>query len=156
MSKFSASLQPNQTSVIVHMRGNLDEDANLQSLQLQPFSKIQLDLHAIDCVTSRGIRAWLLWLKGLDSTKEYTVRRCSRVFVNQANLVKDMLPKWMKVQSVNVSYYCDNCEHSTEADLQLVNSKPPQDLSETISCDKCGEMADLDIQPDRYFQFLNR
>lgn len=156
MSRFVATITPNQSSVVVSMSGTLDEDADLTKINIKPFTEVQIDLNGIDCVTSRGIRSWLIWLEELDRTKQYFIKRCSRIFANQANLIREMLPGWIEVNAVEVIYYCDNCSSNLSVDVSVRDGKPSAILPETIKCDSCGDAAELDILPDRYFQFLNR
>ena len=146
----------NGDAALIRFTGALDEGFELNGTLLAPYKSITLDLAAIGRVTSKGIREWILWVSRLDTSKSYKIIQCPRIFVTQANLVQGMIPDWMTVHSVEVPFYCENCEHSFS---HIFEVKPNQDASSMVTehvCDKCRQVAELDAIPERYFAFMKR
>ena len=156
MAQFAAALTENKATAQVLFSGILDETAVLEKLDLKKFTAVEIDLKNILRVTSSGLRLWRTWVSTLDQSKKYSIQSCCKTFVNQANLVAGLIPKWMDVKSVELPYFCEKC-----CDLFCVviplgtGSSVPGDLDEAMPCPKCGARAELDVDPDKYFRFLS-
>ncbi|MGZ6479958.1 MAG: hypothetical protein ACXWQE_11690 [Bdellovibrionales bacterium] len=155
MNKFTAAVTPNGDSVTVCFAGTIDENSDFNSAAVAAFKNVNFDLREINRVTSKGIRAWLLWVKKLDLRKKYSLQ-CSMSFVHQANLIKGLVPAWMTVKSVELPYFCEACKKGFSQIAEIENNLPPEDFALSALCPHCGESAEFDSLPERYFQFLVR
>lgn len=155
MAKFAAALTEINTTAHILFSGILDETAILEKLDLKKFAAVEIDLKNIERVTSSGLRLWRMWISTLDQSKKYSIQNCCKTFVNQANLIARLIPKWMDVKSVELPYFCEKCSDLFAIVIQLnPSNSAPNDVDETAPCPKCGRAAELDVDPVKYFRFF--
>ncbi|MGE4132182.1 MAG: hypothetical protein AB7F86_11130 [Bdellovibrionales bacterium] len=133
--------------------GQLDEMAELPQIDLTSVDNILIEVDQVSLINSSGIRGWMMWAKSLKGPR-ITVERCTRIFVDQSNMIRTFIPEWFQVNCFDVPYFCENC--GTSFHLTQPVPKNPTDWTpdETHTCIKCGAQADLDAIPERYVRFL--
>jgi hypothetical protein len=157
MAKFAASITKDQSTATVIFKGVIDETASFDKVKLGSENEVNLDLGKVEMITSNGIRIWLKWLASLDQSRKYSILSCSTVFINQANLISGLIPKWMAILSVELPYYCEKCGHTFDRTLKLApDSGPIPQVQEKIPCPQCDGTAEFEAIPERYFHFLKK
>lgn len=141
----------------VWFKGSFDESTNLEGLRLRlrGMRWVELDLHGLARVNSRGVGEWCAFLRALGET-HYTFVRCSVPFVQQASMVPAVLGTGV-VRSTMAPYRCRLCDLEQEHLVEVAGLEPSEvgDLP-LPRCDSCGDELELDDDPARFFAFLSR
>ena len=135
--------------------GRIDEDATFPKLGPN-FSEITIDWSGVKAINSCGIREWLRWIGGVPHTTSVKYTNCSRIIVNQINMIDGFLPRGGKVESFFVPYYCEPCESITSLlfSHKKEPTQQPQTPPATAECETCKRPAELDVVGSSYFRFL--
>lgn len=149
-------IKKNGASILVLLRGALDEETTLNSSQLQGSSEIIFDFKELQSINSCGIREWINWIKPVSNTK-ITFKHCPKVIVDQINMIDGFLPQNAIVESFYVPYYSDE---TGEEKLVLFSfgreySHQGLKLPDGIK-DSKGNSMEIDVIEGKYFRFLNR
>lgn len=153
---FSVNKKPEGSSLILEIKGNIDEDSNFTPPDLGSTASVVLDLEGVTAINSVGIREWIKWTKGFPASLQLAVRKCPKIIVDQINMVSGFLPSGTVVQSFYVPYYSD--ASGNEKMVLFENGKefkggdlfPPAEVK-----DESGEVMEMDVIEAKYFKFLN-
>lgn len=153
---FSIEKKPEGARLMIEVKGNVDEDANFQPVDLGAFTSVVLDLAGVTAINSVGIREWIKWVKAIPSSVQIGVRNCPKIIVDQINMVAGFLPPATKIESFFVPYYAD--ANGSEKMVLFVNGKEFKDDG-TIEYpaevkDDSGEVMEMDVIEAKYFKFL--
>lgn len=149
------TLPKDSKCAVVRLTGRVEDDSDLSKIVLNSHPVYEFDLSGLTSINSRGVRAWFLWMKGLDQARSYIFMNCPSFLISNASLFSGFFPKWVKVRSVLVPYACGLCgnyfsETKEIDDTQLVAPH----LEDRLQCPKCSSKAELDVDPGRFFGFL--
>lgn len=143
------------------LKGDINESVNFKNIKLIPGKHLIIDLSGIRLLNSVGLRSWVLWARELDYAV-VSLRRCPNPVVNQMNILDGFLPLRAVIESFELPYMCESCGH--EESHWAMRGKDYYErtadkaewvkVKESIPCPKCGEKADLDVLPLKYFGFL--
>ena len=140
----------------ITLRGQLDENADLNPLAKDVSGAATIDLSAVSFVNSLGLRVWIRFLLALsDKDTEVTLVRCSEAMVHQMNMVV-AAQAGANIESFYVPYDCPSCGYSASLCVDVAPNIerlrkleiPPQPCPECTKPMECGELA------DRYLLFL--
>ena len=154
--KFSVTKKTEGSTVVIDIKGNVDEDANFPAPDVAGGATVTLDLEAVTAINSVGIREWIKWIKAFPANTTLAVRRCPKIIVDQINMVSGFLPAGTTVQSFYVPYYSDTSGNEKmvlfENGREIQGGKliPPADVK-----DESGEVMEMDVIEAKYFKFLN-
>jgi len=157
MSRFEVKTTKIPNGIKYEFAGSIDEDAQLPGIP--PAAKsVAISLAHLKVINSSGIRGWVSWLKTLPPDCEVKYMFCPQVFVDQMNMVADLLRGHAYVESLYLPYFCPSCNELTSVLVtdfsNYVNgTATPQ---ATVACRKCKSDAELDVVPEKYFSFLKR
>ena len=119
--------------------------------------ELQIDLSALVLINSIGVRQFQNWIGGIECDN-IKLLYCTPIFVHQLNLVHKFLPSYCKVESFFVPYYS---ETTMEEKLILYNRNVEFEwgggelvLNKPFVLDSAGLPMEMDVQSDRYFDFL--
>lgn len=155
MQTFTVQLQAKQKKATFLIVGVLDEESDLVQMDVAPYDDVTFDLKGLSRVSSRGLRKWLGWLASIDKTKKFSMENCPKVMVVQANMVKGVIPGWIKLKSVELPFSCDRCQMPFSAPFQLPNDQTvPDDVTTKAPCPTCNKEAEIDAECETYFRFL--
>lgn len=136
--------------------GAITEAMVLPVLELEG-GTIRLDLGVVSSMNSQGIRRFKTW-SHTHSRFTFRLFNCAVPFIQQVNLVPDLLPPTAAIESFFVPYYNEITGEETErlfsTGRELVrdaNGKPA--LVVPTVTDSQGGVFGLDIVPDHYFRF---
>ncbi len=150
-------VENNDPSGLIKLSGDLDEDAVMSQIQVNPGVLNKIDLGDVTSINSCGIREWVKWKKALPEGTVFEVQRCPKLVVDQINMLDGFLPSGSKVSSFFVPYYCEGCElvqnrlfsRGTEYDGKKVHLPSPP------ICTQCAKPTEIDVIEAKYFKFLN-
>jgi hypothetical protein len=143
----------------------IDENAKFSDINPKQNSQLVIDMKHVELLNSLGLRNWVTWVKTL---KQYSggifLRNCPNVAVHQMNVLNGFLPLHATVESVFIPFLCENCGHEFEyfasrgKDYKEAIEGEPESILMNLeqTCEKCGNIAEADIIPVKYFAFLKR
>lgn len=157
MSQFQIEKKMQGATLVVGVKGSVDEDAVLNNVGFDGASEVVLDLDKITSINSCGIREWIKWLKTAPPTAKVVYRNCPKIIVDQINMVAGFLPENGTVESFYVPYF--NEDAGTEKMVLFRKGtefgdgdvKPPSDVK-----DDSGQPMEMDVIEAKYFKFLKK
>lgn len=152
---FSVGKRIDQDTLVLEVKGNIDEDANFTPPDLGSHMAVALDLEEVTAINSVGIREWIKWVKTMPASVKLSVRRCPKIIVDQINMVAGFLPSGTIIESFYVPYYADSS--GNEKMILFHNGKEfkngelfaPEEVK-----DETGEAMEMDVIEAKYFKFL--
>jgi len=152
---FSVGKKLNGTTLVLEVKGNIDEDANFSPPELGSATAVALDLEGVTAINSVGIREWIKWVKTMPASIQLSVARCPKIIVDQINMVAGFLPQGTMIESFYVPYYSD--ASGNEKMVLFTNGVefkggelfPPEAVK-----DEDGTDMEMDVIEAKYFKFL--
>lgn len=140
------------------LNGSLDEDSEviLPTLIKKLARKIcVINFRGIETVNSCGVRAWINFLRELESSTKVFFEECPPEVVSQIN----MIPSFQgdaKINSVLANYACEKCDHHKLVRFKGGENMPKMPTSplEVQKCEKCGEEMEMEELEDEFFSWL--
>lgn len=157
MSKLSFQQKKENNKINISVFGQIDEDADFSTINLQNYQEIELDLNKVKAINSCGIREWINWINQGNAAQFIYYKNCPKVIVDQINMVEGFLPTNGKVKSFYVPYYSEETEEEKNVlftygkEFDDKNINPPSDV-----VDKRGNAMEMDILEAKYFKFISR
>ncbi len=90
---FSVGKKKEGSTLVLEVKGNVDEDANFTPPDLGGATSVTLDLEGVTAINSVGIREWIKWVKTMPASLKLSVRKCPKIIVDQINMVAGFLPQ---------------------------------------------------------------
>ena len=142
---------------LLNFCGQIDEDANFPEVQ-DWGSEVFIDLKEVTAINSIGIRAWIMWFANLEST-QLIFMNCPKALVMQMNMVEGFLPAQSKVESLQVPFYCEDCDEEVDVIFHVGKEIQVSGEEVTLHFDKssiCSGDCDpeLDVSEAKFFRFL--
>ncbi|MCY4443968.1 MAG: hypothetical protein OXC44_04110 [Proteobacteria bacterium] len=117
---------------------------------------ITFDLEGVELVTSVGLQAWVLLIKAWSKTQKIFYEKCSICFVDQLNMVEEMIGE-ATIVSFYAPFYCNKCslERNCLIDLRIHHGAITHDSLPKFTCEcESPEALEFDALPDYYLSFL--
>lgn len=140
----------------ISIEGIIDEYADFSSLSRRAEQTLNVDLSGVVRMNSSGIRSWI------QSIMRYKVQlvlhNCSPIVVEQFSMIPEFIGRSGSVESFYGQFICSHCSHEgaelfhVGTDVFPGKSYTEQDLER--ECPSCGEIMELDHNPEIYFSFL--
>ena len=145
--------------IVIHLIGAMTEDADLSMLRVPSQATLEIELSQLTSINSIGIREMRTWSQAL-TNKAIKVTFAPKCFVDQINMVPDLLPRTATIESFYVPYYSEQTGEETRVLFTLgaefsfgedgFNLNPP------AVNDAQGNPMEPDVVMGTYFAFLNR
>lgn len=137
--------------------GPIDEEAVFPAIS-DWGAEIFIDLSEVTSINSIGIRAWIMWFGEL-SDVSFKFLNCPKALVMQMNMVEGFLPAGSQVESLQVPFYCEDCDEEKEVLFEVGKQIQVENGTVKIDFDKssiCGPDCDpeLDVNEAKFFRFL--
>jgi len=143
-------------TVDVVLAGILNEDSEiaLQGLviALQGFENIIFDFNGLATINSLGVRAWVLFLRQVETHRTLVFKACSAQVIHQVNMIPNFLGK-AHIESFWVNYICESCD-KIEKKLIQTSSLPAKTAPTPPPCPSCQKSMESEEIEDEYFAFL--
>jgi hypothetical protein len=147
-----ASLVERDGVTRVLLRGRIDEAFEGALLGTSVHGPVVVDLHAVERMTSFGVREWLEMNAAMDASGDVDLwlARLPEPVVAQISLIRNLLGN-AKVASFEVPFLCDACGHAWKriVDTERDAVELPQPKA---SCPRCYARAKVDEDP-AYLEF---
>jgi len=143
----------------LHLRfvGSIDEDAALDKVKVSTDKSLVMDMGEVDSINSCGGREWVKWIRTVETKQQVEFVNCSSVFLDYANMIEGFVPSNGVIESFNVPYYCEACDHLS---LRIFQSRDIRDhksqIPNSIPCDKCKNPAEVDVIVPVFLKFLKK
>jgi anti-anti-sigma regulatory factor len=152
----SVTVEDQARAQVLVLRGQIDDDADLVSLEGSLHRPVVVDLEAVDFINSLGVRAWVVFLEGLRARGvAVALRRVSEAMIDQMNMIMEARCH-ATIDSFYAPYACPACGLETRGLLEvgvyapaLRRHAPPR-----LPCPSCGGDMTFDDIPSRSLLFL--
>lgn len=146
-------------TIMVRMEGKINETADLHLVKLDPKIPVEIDMVGVVSMNSIGIRHFRDWTSTMQN-ESVIFSYCPRVFIEQVNMIRDLIPPQSKILSFYVPYYSE--ETGEEKNVLFVRGEQwkilddePEVIEPQVK-DSAGNDMSVDVLPTKYFQFLQR
>ena len=154
MTKLKMSSEKKSEKQTIKLTGVMNENSNFDSVDFSDSNEIILDLGGVSLINSIGIRGWLKWCQSLPKDKPVQIINAPKAMIDQANMLSNFFPKQAKILSLELPYFCDNCEKTHSLFFEIGSNLKSNDVPTTSMCPHCKKTAQLDIVQESYFNFL--
>jgi len=138
-------------TLYVWFDGEIHENFKSQLIALPFANSYTFNLLGLRSINSLGIREWSHFLLSLTQKSQVTLEECSVVFIDQANIVPQIVAN-SKVISFFAPYYCPQCNIELNCKLSVANHR--KKLSERRApqiIHSCGAELQFDALEESYF-----
>ena len=138
-------------SLFIWFDGEIHENFKSQLIAIPPAKSYVINLAGLRSINSLGLREWSQFLMALSQKAQITLEDCSVVFIDQANIVPQILAN-SKVSSFFAPYYCPRCNIELNCKLSVANHR--KKLTERRApqiIHSCGEELQFDALEESYF-----
>ena len=146
-------IQIEEKGGVYHVRGVLDEYADLSSLLSKP-APLRLNFQGLLRLNSIGIRNMLKFLAGWGD-KPLIFEHCTSEFIDQVSMIPALLgiKKQGQVTSLYVPYECGSCDHEADifGEMQEYAAGLKSQQWPVKVCPKCG--GKMQVISDTFFAF---
>jgi hypothetical protein len=148
-------LKDQPDAVLVELRGDLSESAELERLRRRLTGKVVFHLGAVRRINSGGVREWVNFIGPLSQRTEVILTHCSPAVVAQLNMIYNFRGQ-ARVRSFLAPYVCTRCDAEEEklVDVESHFADRGSRRMPAFACGACGAAMDFDEVADRYLSFL--
>lgn len=162
-----ATSSPNQFRVLisgkekllVRLIGPITELADFGPVKFATLKPVEIDLEEITAMNSIGIREFAAWTSSLQNAViEFS--HCPKFFVDQVNMIRGLIPARSKIVSFYVPYFNPQTEEEKRIlyrrglEYDGVGAEAKLNSPDVTGSD--GKPMELDVIPEKYFQFLKQ
>ncbi|NBW80214.1 hypothetical protein EBR21_00530 [bacterium] len=140
----------------VFVDGEIHENFKSKLIPMPECKAYLINLAGLRSINSLGIREWSSFINNLCRKSEVTLEDCSVVFIDQANIVPQILGT-AKVTTFFAPYFCPKCNLELNCKLsvsthrkRLLERRAPQLIH------SCGEELQFDALEESYFAQVDR
>ena len=117
-----------------------------------------IDFEKIESINSYGIRKWVEMLHN-HTRKSIIYRNCPVFIIDQLNIISSLLTSNVKVESMNLPYYCSSCDEEKEPVVKINTDKIKgkeflKKANKQFKCKKCKNFLRFYDDEAGYFNFL--
>ncbi|NBO37363.1 hypothetical protein EBU99_02135 [bacterium] len=143
-------------SLNIWFDGEVNENFKANLVIIPDAKHFLINLSGLRSINSLGIREWSQFLQTLCQRSQVTLEECAVVFIDQANIVPQILAK-AKVTSFFAPYFCPQCNIELNCKLsvvthrkRLLERRAPQLIH------SCGAELQFDALEESYFAHMDR
>lgn len=158
--KVDFALLKDLTTANISFDGVLENDEKaLSALHIPDAAEIHLHLGQLSRINSLGVRSFINWISPL-ANERIVIYDAPKCFIDQLNMVDGFLPSRARIRSFYVPYYSEETSEETQVlfsiGLNFYLYEGHWKFSFPEIYDSRGNLMSVDIQPERYFKFLER
>ena len=148
-------LKEQPDGVLVELRGELSESAELDRLRRRLAGTVVLHLGAVRRINSGGVREWVNFIGPLSQSTPVVLTHCSPAVVAQLNMIYNFRGQ-ARVRSFLAPYVCGRCDAEEEKLVDVESHFADRNARDmpAFACGHCGAAMDFDEVADRYLGFL--
>ncbi|HJZ86532.1 MAG TPA: PilZ domain-containing protein [Polyangia bacterium] len=164
LEQFSAQLLAGRTltwnlktsadgATVVHLYGALREDSDLAPLAEALRGQVTFNMRDFHRISSDCVQNWINFTRGLERVSKVHLVEMPVPFVNQANLVSNLLDR-CEVVSFYAPYLCEHCGIDDERLIEVSALDRLAPAAPAFVCASCAQPMSFDEIEERYFGFL--
>ncbi len=134
--------------------GRIDENFAEHTSAIPLFGDVNIYLKELISINSTGLREWILLMRKMSAAK-ICLFDCPKLFIDQVNMVKGVLPSNAKIMSFYVPYF--NEKNGTEKIVLFVVGEHFQNnqlMPFKKITDEKGDEMEVDVIEAKYFKFI--
>lgn len=145
--------------ILVKLSGPVNETAEFIRGAFPPQLPVEIDLADMKSISSAGLRLFKDWLFSLPN-KPMSLSFCPSFFVNQMNMIPNLIPSEAKILSFYVPYYSSSLGEekmvlvTPGVEVRAENGNLSVNLPEVL--DSTGTPMEIDIIEDKFFFFMRK
>jgi hypothetical protein len=150
-----AAVKRHGGSATVTLTGHLDEASEGVLTPLLPKlakTDVLFDCHGIDQVNSIGFKAWIRFLKALETEATFALAQCGGAFLEYTGLMA-RTGYANRIVSVLVPYTCDGCRRTEQVTYELDEGMDGSEEFAEIICSKCNGLMTSDVAAEDHLAF---
>jgi hypothetical protein len=154
---FTVKTSEKEGKTLLQFCGQIDEEATFPEVN-DSGKEVFIDLKEVSSINSIGIRSWILWFAKMQTTT-FNFINCPKALVMQMNMVEGFLPEKSNVISLNVPFFCEDCDKEIEKlfvvgkEIQVIGDQVSLKYDKTLICES-GCNPELDVNESKFFRFL--
>lgn len=145
--------------LLLRLIGPITEVADFGPLKFSRLKPLEIDLSEITAMNSVGIREFAAWAAKLEN-KVLEFSHCPKFFIDQVNMIQGLIPPQSRFLSFYVPYYDRDSDEEQRVlfrqGLEFKGSGKNLELHLPEILNEEGVPLEIDVMPDRYFQFLKK
>lgn len=163
--KFEEKSKLTNGNLKLEFAGAINEQAKIGNFDFEKIINVFLDLSRVDFINSIGIGIWIRWFHSALEKKpdlKFYFMGTPKILIDQFNNVTSLLPQGTQVKSFAVPYLCPDCDTEMSVNINEGKDYTLNPMTKTydiklpkIGCPKCKANMEADINPKKYFRFLN-
>lgn len=142
---------------VAKLTGSVTGEANFSAVQIPSHNQLELDLKGLTTINSIGLKLFKEWSHSLKNPKIEIVH-CPSFFVNQLNMIHNLVPESAKLTSFYVPFYSPDLGEETMVLFTYGNELQEQPDGIVIQApeirDSQGDIMLMDVVAARFFYFL--
>jgi hypothetical protein len=147
---------PQGKNVAIVLSGEIDESSDFSPINVDQYEGVVIDFKDVNGINSCGVREWINFLKNLDG-KSVSYVNCPKIIVDQMNMINNFIGLEFKIVSIELPYYCDECDEEVQKLYPLADLVEGGELTiPECKCETCDGEMEFDEIPEQYFSFLNQ
>jgi hypothetical protein len=154
--RMTVELQVSSDVATYLLVGEIDERFDHKKIRKENKPIVKVVLAKVKSINSSGVREWVFWMRDLADVPTLLLEECSVPFLDQINIVPQMLGK-AQVTSFYAPYYCPNCD---QEDTCLIDTKKHKSVLMQKRAPEmthhCGQIMEFDALEDSYFHQVER
>ncbi len=139
--------------IVFNISGQIDEDAELESMHIEGHTKIVFNLENVTMINSCGIRDWVEFQKNIADDTKIIYRNCPQVIIEQLNIIKGFIKEGGVIESFYAPYYDEKSDKEIKILItpdEVIDGKAP------VKKNAEGDELDFDEIELQYFNFLKK
>lgn len=146
-----------RTRLLIRFLGPINETADFEPVRFATKPPIEIDLGEATMINSLGIRGFKRWVTELKN-EVIEFSHLPKFFVDQVNMIPNLVPMRTRVLSFYVPYYCEAKDLEKvvlyRSGLEFVREGGKLFLKHPTVTDDEHNTYEMDVMPERYFKFL--
>jgi hypothetical protein len=156
MANFKLRTERRGDCDMIFAAGALDESAGpgLIALEAAVGGKCVFNFAELTQINSRGVSAWLTFIRGFRANRQVAMEECPHVLVMQINMIPSFA-QGTEIRSVYAPFRCAVCNLGTRK-LVPTGADVKSPVLPVVICEKCRAPMELEDDPDDFFDFFKR
>ncbi len=140
---------------VFYISGQIDKSFRETASVIPTVGEVRVNLKNLVSISSGGIREWVVLMHRLSAAQIY-LYECSKIFIDQLNMVKNFVPSNGKIISFYVPFFSEATKSEKSILLQVdKHFHGGRRLPLEKVLDDQGNEMEIDIIEAKYFKFIS-
>lgn len=152
-ASFRIESRTEHDTLVLHLLGVIDENADLTAMAEAQAPKIRLELAGVHRINSFGVRAWMDAMRQISKDSHLVLARCAPPVIDQCNMVVDFHGHGT-IESFYAPLICEACQEQTQRLYQTDDCLTDDGALRVPPCPHCQQPMEIDDLEEQYLIFL--